>query len=120
MRCLPWVVALLLAVGCASSNSQKEAEIRPRTIKVEVAPDPAAIRPANPLSGRIVSVNNKLRFVVIDFANSRLPEIDQKLSVYRNGQKLSEIRITGPFRSTTVAADILVGEPRFGDDVRLD
>lgn len=71
-----------------------------------------------PLSARIASVNDKLRFVVVDFSNSRRPAIDERLSVYRVGEKVAEIKISGPYRNTTVAADIVAGEVKYGDEVK--
>ena len=71
-----------------------------------------------PLTARIASVNEKLRFVVVDFTNSRLPAIDEKLSVYRVGEKVAEIKVSGPYRNTTVAADIIAGEVKYGDEVK--
>lgn len=76
------------------------------------------IRPADLPLGRVVNVNDVLRFVVIDFPTGRLPALEQRLSVYRVDQKVGEIRISGPYRGTTVAADILAGEAKFGDAVK--
>jgi hypothetical protein len=71
-----------------------------------------------PLTARIASVNEKLRFVVVDFTNSRQPTIDEKLGVYRVGEKVAEIKVSGPYRNTTVAADIVAGEVKYGDEVK--
>lgn len=71
-----------------------------------------------PMTGRIASVNDKLRFVVVDFTNSRRPTIDERLDVYRIGEKVAEIKVSGPYRNTTVAADIVAGEVKYGDEVK--
>jgi hypothetical protein len=73
-----------------------------------------------PLTARIASVNDKLRFVIVDFTNSRQPVVDERLGVYRVGEKVAEIRISGPYRNTTVAADIIAGEVKYGDEVKTD
>jgi len=73
-----------------------------------------------PLTARIASVNEKLRFVIVDFTNSHQPAIDEKLGVYRVGEKVAEIKISGPYRNTTVAADIISGEVKYGDEVKTD
>jgi hypothetical protein len=65
-----------------------------------------------------VTVNKALRFVVVDFANQKLPQLDQKLSVYRFDQKVAEIKVSGPYLGTTVAADITAGDAGPGDLVR--
>ena len=75
-------------------------------------------RPTDALSGRVVTVNPSLRFVIVEFYHQRLPQLDQRLSVYRLDQKVAEIKISGPYRGSTVAADVTAGEAKFGDLVR--
>jgi hypothetical protein len=70
------------------------------------------------VSGRVVSVNPALRFVVMDFSLWRMPTMDQRLSIYRNEQKIGEVKVTGPTRDTTVAGDLVAGEAQLGDEVR--
>jgi hypothetical protein len=73
-----------------------------------------------PLTARIASVNEKLRYVIVDFTNSRQPIPDERLGVYRVGEKVAEIKISGPYRNTTVAADIVAGEVKYGDEVKKE
>ena len=70
--------------------------------------------------GTVVSVNAALRFLVMDFPVRKLPVLEQRLNVYRNGQKVGEVKVTGPGRDTTIAGDIMVGEVQVGDEVRED
>jgi len=70
--------------------------------------------------GMVVSVNSALRFLVMDFPVRKLPVLEQRLNVYRNGQKVGEVKVTGPGRETTIAGDIIVGEVQVGDEVRED
>ena len=70
--------------------------------------------------GTVVSVNPALRFLVMDFPVRKLPVLEQRLNVYRNGQKVGEVKVTGPGRDTTIAGDILVGVVQVGDEVRED
>jgi hypothetical protein len=70
--------------------------------------------------GMVVSVNSALRFLVMDFQVRKLPVLEQRLNVYRNGQKVGEIKVTGPARETTIAGDIMIGEAQVGDEVRED
>src|SRR5688572_13386140 len=104
------ILALTLAAGCSSTSKTATApppkklsdrKVTSTTIMPEAPPQNRIL----PVNGRIASVNEKLRFVVIDFTNSSRPELDQRLSVYRVGQKVAEIKVSGPFRNTTVAAD---------------
>ena len=63
-------------------------------------------------------MNDQLRFVIVDFVNQKLPRLEQKLVVYRLDQKVAEVKISGPYRGTTVATDITAGEAQMGDIVR--
>jgi hypothetical protein len=72
------------------------------------------------VKGRVVSVNPNARFVVIGFALGSVPAIGKRLSVYRNGLKIGELKITGPQRENNIVADIVTGECQLGDEVRED
>jgi hypothetical protein len=124
-----FVLIILVALsGCAAaqkaekqapkSSSKKVAAVSTNATpnKVEAPPNKRLL----PVMARVVSVVPNLRFVVIDFTNSRQPAMDQRLSVYRVGQKVAEIKVSGPFRNTTVAADLVEGEARYGDEVKAE
>lgn len=72
------------------------------------------------VGGRVASVNPTLRFVVMDFPLRRMPALEQRLNVYRNSQKVGEVKVTGPSLDTTIAGDIITGEAQIGDEVRED
>lgn len=128
------VVLLALAgglLGCKSTpgNESFKSETGPggKKVSVSVSGEPASnsqgkasTRAVAAISGRVVSVNDRLRFVIVDFANNVLPQLEQKLSVYRLDQKVAEIRISGPYQGTSVAADITAGEARENDLVKLN
>jgi len=78
------------------------------------------VTPITVIAGRVVSVNPKLRFVVLDFSLNPLPPIDQRLNVYRQGQKVGEVKISGPARNSHIVADIVAGNAQPGDRVRDD
>lgn len=80
-------------------------------------PPPQAVAVAEP-SGKIASVNSGLRFVVIDFGLNVAPAADQRLGVYRQGQKVGEVKISGQGRNNIIAADITAGEAAVGDEIR--
>jgi len=84
------------------------------------APRYPIVTPVNVIAGTVVLVDAKLQFVAADFALSPLPALDQRLSVYRQRQKVGEVKVTGPARGSTVVADILTGELRVGDEVRAE
>lgn len=114
---------VLLVAGCKSANKKEDAAEAPapRKATATTAPNPSerpAVRPVQAVSGRIVAVRDTLRFVVIDFASGKMPKLEQRLSVYRLDQKVAEVKVSGPYLGTTVAADITAGEVREGDLVR--
>ncbi|MBI4658144.1 MAG: hypothetical protein HY735_04710 [Verrucomicrobia bacterium] len=80
----------------------------------------ARVIPVQELKGKVAAVNANLRFVVIDFFLSPMPQFGQRLSVFRQGLKVGEVKISGPERSSNVAADIVAGEAQVGDEVRVE
>ena len=113
----------LTFTGCRSSPEKPAAQPRTRTITVQTndfsrAGGKVIARPVDALNGRVISVNEPLRFVIVDFPNQKMPRLEQKLLVYRIEQKVAELKVSGPYRGTTVAADITAGEARYGDLVR--
>jgi len=78
------------------------------------------VKPDDSVHGKIASVNANLRFVVMDFSLRRMPAPEQRLNVYRNGQKVGEVKVTGPALDTTIAGDITAGEAQLADEVRED
>ena len=56
----------------------------------------------------------------MDFPVLKRPAVDQRLNVYHQGQKVGEIKVTGPMLETTAAGDIATGEAHVGDEVRED
>jgi hypothetical protein len=92
-----------------------------RAEKIASRNSPAQGQQATPISestGKIASVNSALRFVVIDFAFNPVPQPDQRLGVFRNGQKVGEVKISNQARNSIIAADITAGEAQVGDEVR--
>jgi hypothetical protein len=100
------LIGLVLVGGCAGSERGNEG--RPAAVL-----DTAA-------RGTVVSVNPKLRFVVMDFTVWGLPARDQRLNVYRDGHKVAEVKVSGESRDTKVAGDILTGDVQIGDQVRQE
>ncbi len=128
------IVALsgLAFAGCRHSKSPDDPlAFKPKKAKMDkpavrataVAPaasqkPPPRVTPLNEISGKIASVNAGLRFAVLDFYLTQLPAVDQRLGVYRQGQKVGEVKISGPARDHNIVADITAGEAHVGDEVR--
>jgi len=49
-----------------------------------------------------------------------MPAINQRLAVYQAGQKVGQVKVTGPQSDTNIVADILEGEAHVGDEVRQE
>lgn len=59
-----------------------------------------------------------MRFVVIAFPVGQMPGLDQRMTVFRSGMKVGEVRITGPQRDDKIVADLMSGNAADGDEVR--
>jgi hypothetical protein len=132
------LITVILSCGCASNKDQSPADdpSTNRTAAVspgkktnpETPPKPkpqktpriGELTPVDVLKGRVASVNESLRFVVLDFLPGKMPKVDQRMNIYRQGQKVGEVKVTGPSRDTNIAADISSGEAKAGDEVRSE
>ena len=124
---MPYLFAILISAVVLSSTGCKGPAKDPaanstatgnRTASATLVTNKPAMRPVNVVSGRIIAVREPLRFVIVDFPNSRMPQLDQRLNVYRLDQKVAEVKISGPYLGTTVAADVTAGQAAEGDLVR--
>ena len=94
--------------------------VRPATATF---PDPAqptkvTLVPDTGLVGKVASVNASLHFVVLNFPAGRMAAVEQTLVLYRQGQKIGEVKVTGPQQDDNIIADISSGEAETGDEVR--
>ena len=67
-------------------------------------------------AGRVSLVNGD--FVILTYPIGQLPRVGQRLSVYRSGMKVGELKVTQPQHDPNTAADITAGEARTGDEAR--
>jgi hypothetical protein len=72
----------------------------------------------NLLVGKVARANVEGRFAVMTFPIGHLPSANQRLSIYRKGQRVGEIRVTGPQLDDNVVGDIVAGDAQAGDEVR--
>lgn len=123
------VLPLLLA-GCRSADGTGEARTAPVSSKgggLVTPPNPRAVATNEtpsvtlvlPTSGRIHAVNDGGQFVVIDYTLGGLPPQQSLLSVYRNGEKVGELRLSGPAQYGFATADIVNGFIQVDDEVRI-
>lgn len=95
------------ALGNAKTASEKTYQSKTTIIPVVNAP-----------IGQVASVHTALRFVILDFPLHPMPQVDQRLFIYRKNQKVGEVKVTGPTHGRTIAADIVAGEALADDEVR--
>lgn len=116
-------VAALMLAGCASAP----AGFTDAPGIGGAAPPPGApaahsagrTMPDDTLAGRVVSVNTRGQFAILNFPITRMPPVDMTLFVYRDGRRIGEVRVSGPQKDDNIVADIITGEARTGDEVRM-
>ena len=122
MRTLLSWAALLGAMTLAGCSWFRHASPPPSATVTTNAPVAAdqkfIVTPSEGLGGKVAMVNADLRFVVLTFPLGQIPTIDQHLTVYRNGVKVGEVKVTGPQRNENTVADVVAGEVAKGDEVR--
>jgi hypothetical protein len=115
------VVVTVLLAGCASQEPKftEVPGISNSSPNAKAAPTKAAVvKPDDSLTGRVVSANARGRFAILNFPINRMPAVDTKMFIYRDGLKIGEARISGPQKDDNIVADVLTGEARGGDEVR--
>jgi len=104
------LVAGLFGSGCVSPKEPAQSSAS--------AQESLLVTPARFVTGKVVTYTEAGRFTVLDFPPGRVPVLDQRLFVYRDGLKVGEVKITGPRRDNNIVADLISGEVRAGDEVR--
>jgi hypothetical protein len=105
-RCLK-LFALLVLLGCASREKPSDSK-------------GIIVTPGGMMPGTVISVNPSARFAVLRFPIGQLPPLNHRMSAYRQGLKVADLRISGPQRDVHTVADVIAGECRVGDDVRSE
>ncbi len=109
------VLCFLVASGCARNKSAT-----PATTK-SVGPNPSLlVTPGAQLAGRVSLVNPTSRYIIATFPVGRLPMQNQRFNVYREGLKVGTVKVSGWQRDVNVAADIVEGECRVGDEIKAE
>jgi hypothetical protein len=76
------------------------------------------VTPENSVVGKVATVNQTAGFVVLSFPVGHVPAVDQRLSLYRRGLKVGEVKRTGPQIDENVVADVVAGDSDVGDEVK--
>jgi hypothetical protein len=110
------LLALCVAVAGCKSKPATGPEAAPPA-QGTAAPK-TIIKSADALTGKVVSYNSIGRFVILNFPVTRMPKVGQTMSLYREGLKIGEVKITGPQQDDNIVADLTGGEARAADEVR--
>lgn len=112
-----WLLVLLAgalaAAGCAGRSGAASGKALPAYQGLIVTPEAGA-------TGTVVLVNPAARCVVLNFPLSRMPAVERRLSLYRRGLKVGEVKVTGPRREGNIVADLVAGEAELGDEARAE
>lgn len=110
------LAAIILATGCASNPkvSPPGTDADPDVDSEEVRYP--LVQPVLLMPGRIVSVRERLRFVVLDFGIDPLPVPGTPLEVRRDGTVVGKLRVSGPDSGSQTIADLVEGEAAPGDE----
>jgi len=120
-------IILLFALTLSGCAGKKTAA--PRAAAQPRAGSPAAaaasatnqtliVTSENVLVGKVTLVNPTARFVVLNFPLGKMAAVEQRLSLYRRGLKVGEVKVTGPAREDNIVADLVAGEAEVGDEAR--
>jgi hypothetical protein len=112
IRAILSALCAFLLAGCAAQKPAASIPL-PNPSGPIITPD---LRP----SGEVAMIIPSSRFVIVTFPATSVPSPDRRLSVYRNGLKIGELKITGPRQGDNTIADILSGDPQLHDEVRAD
>src|SRR5215471_9144803 len=118
-------LGVLLIAGCEHKRaSVPEAAFTPVLTTSSGTERPSStsnhliVTPEVGLQGKVMRTNPAGKFVVLNFPVGHLPSLEQRLSVYRLGLKVGEVRVTGPQLDDNIVGDVVAGEAAVGDVVR--
>jgi hypothetical protein len=111
--------ATLMLAGCAVFQKHTPAP-KPAPPPVTTQQPKPVVTPDFRAVGHVAMVNAEARFVVISFPNGPVPQRERHLNVYRDGQKVGELKVTGPQRESDTVADIVSGDVQLHDEVRTE
>lgn len=118
-RLLPGLSAGLLAgLVLAGSGCRGTREAAAKAGDTNAPAGPVTYRPLDGSVGRVVQVNERLRFVVLDYTLNRMPPAGTELVLYRDTNVVGSLKLSAWRNSLTAAADFVEGIPQTGDVAR--
>jgi hypothetical protein len=108
----------IFAGGCADTDFGPAPKLDHKVGVGKTVTAAPIVTPDNSLKAKVVAYNSVGRFVVLSISAGTMPKTDQTLFLYRNGLKVSELKVTGPQNENNTVADVVTGDAQAGDDVR--
>jgi hypothetical protein len=108
-----WIAVVTLVAGCATHNPVHAQDTSPEPPREHFVPTQQVV-----LIGKVISVKPELGFVVLNFPVGNVPGYQRHMSVYRQGVKVGEVKVTGPQQEDNVVGDIVSGQLQAGDEIR--
>ncbi len=119
--------SLVLLSSLAGGCLWRENEYEPSPVAhAAVSPVPATSPATNLVAaaapaGRVVAINAQARYAVLSFPVGQVPTNDTRVTVFRAGARVGELRISGPPpKDTFTVGDIISGTAQEGDEVRVE
>ena len=110
-----WLSVVLLGAlavaGCAGRTGAAPGKAAPANHGLIITPELV-------VAGKVALVDTTARCVVLNFPLGRMPTAEQRLSLYRRGLKVGEVKVTGWQREDNIVADLVAGEAVVGDEAR--
>jgi len=113
MNARSFIPLLALVLGGCSSPTETD-------ITAPTGFGNAVMKPDTRLRGSVRTVNEQGQYVIVDFGLGMIPALQTEMNVYRGGDVVGVVQLTGPIRRSTVAGDIVSGEAGVGDVVIVD
>lgn len=112
--------------GCAGKKSSKPltgtaapSGSSPAWASLPSTNQPVIVTPETTTVGTVVLVNASARHVVLNFPLGKVPPPEQRLSLYRRGLKVGEVKTTAWQRENNIIADLIAGGVEVGDEARM-
>ena len=115
------LLAALMAAGCARKRARsQDGSFTSVPANPSKEQQNLIVTPGDSLVGKVALVNQNGRFVVLNFPLGHLPATEQRLSLYRRGIKVGEVKVSGQPLDDNVVADLIAGDSEVGDEARKD
>ena len=110
----------LLFTGCSWHKSGSQSASKPSKGNggASTTISQPTVTPDTSLTAKVVLYNDIGRFVVMGFPVGQMPKAGQSLFLYRNGLKVSEVKVNSMSSDNFVVADLVSGNAQVGDEVR--